>query len=478
MTIVRSGCAALLFIALLVGCKSTHFELELRPEGDELYRKVTMWSEDGDAQEKHLAEFALEDLQRIADIYGTDVPDELVARHVFERNFTGKTPNDLGGAGWYLHGETSMGALFAYSERFGEDEIADDLRAREWAANSAMDVLIAWMDSEIGDKPNYPEFRHFVDNVVREDLWNLVLYSWGYDLFAGTSQAPGQVLDEDTLLLDMSVRSVAYLADHGYFDPLQIPEFVLAEMHAEERDDLTPLFTMIARGIATKMGVSGDEALPAPLAALAADANRLSESFQEFETTNDDLRQAVDEWIQSGQLDDDFEYGDDEVMLELLTGAFVPQFDIFGRGGDQLTATLRIDAEPLATNGLWDPEVGVTWAGTIRGRGKTGENLPNIFYATWSESNEAFQNEHFGQLLVDGEALAEYWYWHAGLEKNKSKQWDAFISTLKPGPDLADELQHFCFAGDEAECEEVRGSGDSAYPMVNSIISELNQDEE
>ena len=74
MTSVRSGCAALLFIALLVGCKSTHFELELRPEGDELYRKVTMWSEDGDAQEKHLVEFALEDLQRIADIYGTDDP--------------------------------------------------------------------------------------------------------------------------------------------------------------------------------------------------------------------------------------------------------------------------------------------------------------------------------------------------------------------------------------------------------------------
>jgi hypothetical protein len=437
-----------------------------------------MWSEDGDAEEKHLVEFALEDLQRIADIYGADVPDELVARHVFERSFTGKTPNDLGGAGWYLHGETSMGAVFAYSERFGEDEIANDLRAREWAANSAIDVLIAWLDSEIGDEPNYREFRHFVDDVVREDLWNLVLYSWGYDLFAGASLPPGQLVDDDRIMLDMSVRTVAYLADHGYFDPLQIPELVLTATQSDERDDLTPLFTMIARQIAMKMGVPDDEALPAPLAALAADANRLSESFLEFEAANEDLRQAVDDWIQSGRLDDDFEYGDDEVMLELLDGAFVPQFDIFGTGGDELTATLRIDVEPIATNGLWDPEVGVTWAGTIRGRGRTGENLPNIFYATWGEVNDAFQKQHFGQLVVQDQALVDYWHWHTGLDKDQSKQWDKFISALRPGPDLADGLRHFCFAGDEANCAQARDDGRSAYFPVNNLIWALRKEQE
>ena len=478
MAILRSSSVAILLVALLASCKSTHFELELQPQGTELHRKVTMWSEDGDAEEKHLVEFALEDLQRIADIYGADVPDELVARHVFERSFTGKTPNDLGGAGWYLHGETSMGSVFAYSERFGEDEIAKDLRAREWAANSAIDVLIAWLDTEIGDKPDYREFRHFVDDVVREDLWNLVLYSWGHDLFAGAALPPGQVVDESGIMLDMVVRTIAYLADHDYFDPLQIPEFVLAGTQADEHDDLTPLFTMIARQIAAKMGVPDDAVLPAPLAALVADANNLPASFEEFEATNEDLRQAVDDWIQSGQLEEDFEYGDDAVMLELLDGAFVPEFDFFGRGGDQLTATLRIDVEPIATNGLWDPEVGVTWAGTIHGRGKTGENLPNIFYATWGEVNEVFQKQHFGQLVVQDQALMDYWHWHAGLDKDQLKQWDNFISALKPGPDLADELRHFCFASDEADCAQARDENRSAYFPVNNLIWALRTEQQ
>jgi hypothetical protein len=475
MTVLRPACVAFLFIVCLAGCKTTNYELELRPDGDTLHRKVSMWSEDDDAKGNvFFVDFPEDELESVAEIYGAKVSSELAERHEFEGAFRGDLPDDLGGSGWYLHGQTSMGSLFTYFERFGDDQIAVDLRSREVATHRTIDVLIAWLESEFGDDPDLPKFREFMDTVVREDLWNLVLYSWGYDLFGYAMETRPSMRDEDRILMDMAVRVFAYLAEHDYLDPLQIPLFVAANGESDDPDNNQALLTLIARSLATKAGVPATDALPTPLAAMVDDMDELMDSLGAFTSESDEVRRMVEEWNSSGENPVELEESGDSILEHLITEAILPEFDIFGTGGNRLRVTLHIPVEPIETNGQWDEQGTVKWSQVIKGRADVGENLPDMLYALWSEPAESFQLEHFGQLVLQHDTLADYWFWHTGLSSGRAGEWDDFIATLNPGPDLRKRLQQFCMTGDDERCAKARETDESYYRMVETIIRELD----
>lgn len=475
MTVLRLVGVVFLLVAFLAGCKTTNYELELRPDGDALHRKVSMWSEDSnDKGDTYFLEFEEEVLETVARIYGAKVPSELAARHEFVGTFKGELPDELGSSGWYLHGETSMGSLFTYFERFGEDRIAIDLRSRELATHRTVDVLIAWLESEFGEDPDFPKFQEFMDTVIREDLWNIVLYSWGYDLFGYAMESQPSKRDEDRILLDMAIRNLGYLAEHEYFDPLQIPQYVSAFGESGNADNDQALLTLIARSMAAKAGVPADDPLPAPLAAMVDDMDELMYSLDAFSRESDTVQRMLAEWNSSGENPVELEDSGDSVLEYLISEAVMPGYEIFGTGGDRLRVTLHVPVEPIETNGRWDEQGTVKWSPVIKGRAGVGENLPDMLYAAWSEPATSFQLEHFGQVVLEHDDLADYWFWHTELSSAQADEWDAFVGTLTPGPELTKILLQFCLTGDEDQCANARELGGSNYSIVETIIWQLD----
>jgi hypothetical protein len=467
------ACGLFLSLVLLTSCKSTKFELELRPDGDSMQRKVTTWVQDAKGDDIIVVEYPAEELQHFADIYGFTVPEELVEKHVFEKSFTGNMPDDLGGSGWYLYGETTMGSTSSYFERFGDDQIAPDLRSREMAANRTVDLLVAWLDSRYIETPGFPEFRDFIDTVVREDLWNLVLYAWGYDLFAGEMQPDDSDLDEDLVLEHLGIRAAAYLAEHGYFDPLQAVQYLRAVHIWEETDDPKPALELIARSIASKMGVPSGDPLPTPLEHLVADWESMADSLDDFSNNSEEVRAMVEEWNLTEREPFDLESGDQSTLEQLLDRAILPEFDIFGSNGDQMKVTLHSPVEPIYMNGKWHEDGTVKWTEYVRGRRGLGESLPDIIHATWSEPATEYQTEHLGLVVLEDESLAEYVLWHTGLPADVARQWDEFLASLEPGPELVTKLRQFCFGDHEERCEEARKSNESPYYVVEQMASSL-----
>ena len=463
----------LLSFVLLAGCKSTRFELDLRPDGDNLQRKVTTWVQDTEGDETVIVEYPAEELQHFADIYDIPVPEDLVAKHEFEKSFQGNMPSDMGGSGWYLHCETSMGSSSAYLERFGDDQIAPDLRSRELNAHRTIDVFVAWLDTEYSKKKDSSEFRRFVDTVVREDFWNVVLYSWGYDLFSAEIQPPDSDIDEELVLTHLGIRVAAYLAEHGYFDPLQAVQYLRAAHVWDYTDDLKPVLELMTRSIAAKMGVAPGDPIPEPLADLALDWEQWVESFDEFANNSDEVRAMVEEWNLTEREPFDLESDKQSILEQLLDRAILPEFDIFGSGGDQMKVALHVSVEPVYTNGEWDGEGAVMWTEYVRGRRGVGENLPDILHAIWSEPTTDFQTKHFGQVVLEGEALAEYVFWHTSLPIKMAEPWDKFLASLEPGHELVTEFRQFCRNGHEELCEATQEDGLSPHSVFEDTISSL-----
>jgi hypothetical protein len=83
--------------------------------------------------------------------------------------------------------------------------------------------------------------------------------------------------------------------------------------------------------------------------------------------------------------------------------------------------------------------------------------LPVFCYATWGATNTAFQKEHFGRLIMEGDSLMIYCFWRAGLNENLGKEWDAMLAGLKPGKEAMDTVAKFSFPDGAAKSEADAG---------------------
>ena len=69
-------------------------------------------------------------------------------------------------------------------------------------------------------------------------------------------------------------------------------------------------------------------------------------------------------------------------------------------------------------------------------------------------------------MLTD-EALWEYCNWSAGLTEAQRGAWDEFVATLKPAPDLVQQIQRFAFSTPNGN------AGPAAEPPI-VLIGALN----
>ena len=138
-----------------------------------------------------------------------------------------------------------------------------------------------------------------------------------------------------------------------------------------------------------------------------------------------------------------------------------------------MKVALHVSVEPVYTNGEWDGEGAVMWTEYVRGRRGVGENLPDILHAIWSEPTTDFQTKHFGHVVLEGEALAEYVFWHTSLPINMAEPWDKFLASLEPGHELVTEFRQFCRNGYEELCEVTQEDDLSPHSVFEDTISSL-----
>jgi len=67
--------------------------------------------------------------------------------------------------------------------------------------------------------------------------------------------------------------------------------------------------------------------------------------------------------------------------------------------------------------------------------------LPLFFYACWGEADGGYQAAHFGEVLFEGEALAEVVMWYTGLSAESQRRWDGFVESLDPAGDLSGRVE-------------------------------------
>lgn len=140
---------------------------------------------------------------------------------------------------------------------------------------------------------------------------------------------------------------------------------------------------------------------------------------------------------------------------------------MFGWSYTHINIQMSIPIQPFFTNGEWNENgMKVQWQEITIKDGDT-ESYPDFCYAFWSLPDEGFQKAHFGKLILEGEDLAEYCLWRDCLSKNESKEWDEFISGLKPNDDLLETLESFGFS------ESVSDSGDEFSPPTYLFMRNL-----
>lgn len=381
------GLAVLICVAFLCGCEGKTYEIELIPEGKVLRRSV---------------------------------PAEI--------------PGDLPGSLSYTHFGTRIGSLTVYVERFGSEyDFVDRLARARRVADGLTDFLIGWFEAELGEDPDFEKLWDFCDEELRHDITHLILT---LRLAVELPEHAEKAAEE------LAVRACHYLAEHGYFSPEDLP-LILRALVDEDTDKI---MEFVQRFVADKMVIGAQGRVPARLAFLSS-TERAAESLEAYLRTTEEFAKTVREWQEEKQVNPDAEEPDPFDVLPTELGVDLTLFDfdihLFG-GQDRIRVRLHCPVEPFFTNGDWDGQAGqALWSDIIE-----DENALSLFcYALWSLPDAEFQVGHFGKVTLAQEELAQYVLWRKGLTEEEGKEWDEFLSGLKPGEELKEKLESFRFAG-------------------------------
>lgn len=437
---VRWSCLRLLLISIVcVGCESNHYELELEPQGKSLSRKLTVWRDRSQNDERVAIPFPAKELRQIASQYATKGSRKEL-RHFFRGEFSAQMPQDVGGSGSYLQWESPLGSMSVYVERFrSDDDLVAALEKRKQAMRHLADLVTQWLTSELRTEPGFAKLDEFLRDDFRRDMQNVLLYVWTFGLAGSDDERTGEGL----------IRVGQYLAERGYFEIEQIPAFARA-LQEENGRALQPLLQTMRRFVATKMGFAANAELPSSLDFLK-DADTSHASINRALRSNENHQQRLTEWRANRKSNPELAKPEPvEALAELAFDALLPGLaNLFG-GSDHLNVRLSVATKPFATNGKWDQDSRrVTWETRIRATTDSEEStFPQVMYALWSKANEVNQRRHFGKVLLKGEDLAAYSLWYRALSKAESRQWDTFVNGLEPGPTLPASLQRFRFEND------------------------------
>ena len=430
-TISFAGLAVL--AVLVMGCPHNDYTVELTPRGKVIERKLDFYRADGADTNgvPNYQSFPSNELAAVTALYPAGKITHEGERHFASGEFSGNMPNDVGGSGSYNYLTTSLGAAAFYVERFrGNDDLAARAKERLAAADQLADLVLGWSRAEFSREPGYKNLRRFLDVDFRHDLKNLTLYAWAGEISSSYKHEAGE---------EFIVRFGQYLLERGY---LKI-EDAAGLMQVYSGGNEAQALLLVQKFVAEKLGVLPSEPMPASLA-LLADRAATGKSWEKYLSGTEVYRARLRQWQKEKKLKPDLEKpGPDAVVNEL----FLPLVGLDSSGEeDHLTVRLVLAAAPDHTNGKWDEaRRQVVWASNL----ESTNRLPVFCYASWSQPDEAFQQEHFGRVMLGGDELLKYCLWRGGLDVAQSGEWEKLLLAWQPGEAWTNQLAAFQFSGAE-----------------------------
>ena len=462
--------------AFVTGCPHNEYVVDLTPHEKVIERKLTFYREDGTDTNGviNYQTFPADELKAINALYPARGISSNGDRHVVVGEFTGALPHDIGGAGTYSNFTTSLGSAALYSERFrGNDDLATPIEEWLHTSDKIVDYVLGWSKLELGDEPNYQDLRRFLDTDFRRDVKNLGFYWWLGDI-AANEKPQGR---EEHL-----VRMGQYLVEHGYLTAADLSA-LFRSFVVHDKDEFSPLIRHL---VARKLGISESQPRPKSFAFLR-DTDAMEASWEKFLATTPEYRHLLGHWQRQQLLATWL----NPAYLIRKTGAFggprtnaVPpkpqptevlpnpssglvQIHLL-ETTDVVTVNLSLPTPPLHSNGQWD-SVGkkVTWQRNIE-NGTNRAPLPAFFFATWAQTDEAFQMAHFGKVLISGDDLVNYSLWNAALTPREAKEWEALLAGLRPENAPLEKITVFHFS------DEITPTGTNTQAaMPSAYLREL-----
>ena len=242
----------LVLLFMTKGCTQNHYRVEMRPENGGVRRTITCWRADSEGR---LVEFPPEELRHIENVYPTGKANLLGNEHQFTGNFTQQTPQDVGGSGDLTHIASPMGEVFSYNERFrGSTDIEKQFELRRKCVNLCLDLLIGWFESEIGDDPNFPALRKYIDQTLRHDCINLI------HLFAKQEVIQTYLASRNSKNAEIKIQFVRFLRECNYLSDKDIQSISL-----EEGPDSIQALSIARRHVLTQLKLNDQPELPKSL---------------------------------------------------------------------------------------------------------------------------------------------------------------------------------------------------------------------
>jgi hypothetical protein len=431
--------ALLVIAATLIGCDDIVYKIELKPKGDKIIRTLTASrsSAGSNASKRQLKPLEDADLTAIAKAYSAAKPGPEVKEPKFTGTFQGVMPNDVGGSGRYSRFESKLGVSSAYIERFrGNDRPGEVIEASLKAVDEFTDILIGYIESQMGSEPGFAALRKFLDTELRKDLKNISVYSYMLSSPSRLSWMDSEKADQENQQAEVLARVAAYLIERDYVKPDQLP---LLRRHMTSGSDPKAGLMLVLKSLGAKAKLP-NEKLIVRLAALLTDEQKFENTFRDYLKTTPQYKKAVKELKPADGDGKNREPSPDKLVLQPLFEKAV-HFNI-QFGSRTLDLQLAVSAKPDATNGKWNAKDGlVTWKGALSERDKPTTALPEVCYAVWSEPNEKFQTATFGKVVLSGKDLMDYCVWRKGLNADEAKVWDSVLAKHKPGKDLEAELK-------------------------------------
>jgi hypothetical protein len=426
---------ATVIASAVMGCDETVYNIQLTPKGRALTRTLTVWRQgtEGERSKIVVKEMDADELASVAKAYPNSKPEGGARKHVFAGTFSGAMPNDVGGAGRFIRYESKMGVMSSYVERFrGNDRPGEVIETSLLAVDRITDLLIGYLETQLGKETEFPKLRKFMDTKFRKDLKNISVYS--YLAFNPSKLNWIDALkegDHEIQTHEIALRAAAYIVERGYLEPDELPPV----QRALQSNDVDRLKIILNRMIKRQTGITNTKFL-ARLVSLVPDEKKSNTSFEAYIAKTPEYKKLADQAGDSKKKTSAVKL----VLQPLIEKIFCIRLG-FG-GTPKLEVQLAAPGRPTATNGKWNQkERTITWKGVLTKRDEKTTSLPEICYAIWSQPDEKFQKAHFGKVILTAKSLGEYCLWRQGLDAEEAKLWDTMIGEHKPGQDLETAIQ-------------------------------------